>query len=83
MPRANWSVLKKYELAIPDDFLGQQFSEAIDAMAWTAAELSGVSRVLSRVNDLLLPKVLSGAIDITTLQLDDVFGWSAVGAGAN
>ena len=66
MPRANWSVLENYRVAIPEEKLLGQFSELFSNTL--AEQQSLVFRIqnLRKTRDLLLPRLLSGQLTITT-----------------
>jgi type I restriction enzyme S subunit len=76
MPRANWSVLADFPVAVPDDALARQFSDSVASTAWSASALAIQNRNLADARDLLLPKLVTGAIDVESLGVDDVFGWA-------
>jgi type I restriction enzyme S subunit len=64
MPRADWKVLREYPLAIPPSDLGQRFELAVWPMIELAAKLAAQNRNLRAQRDLLLPKLISGEIEV-------------------
>jgi type I restriction enzyme S subunit len=60
MPRANWHVLKEYQVAIPTGELADRFSSLVcDAVAQQQALVFQTNNLRS-TRDLLLPRLLSG-----------------------
>jgi type I restriction enzyme S subunit len=70
MPRANWQVLVKYPIAIPPEPLFSRFSEFIENTAGLIRNVIFRNRVLRRTRDLLLPKLISGEVDVSDLDID-------------
>lgn len=64
MPRANWNVLKQYPLPLPPDPLLRIFNAASAPAIDAALNLALRNRVLAATRDLLLPRLLSGAIEL-------------------
>jgi type I restriction enzyme, S subunit len=60
MPRANWDVLRKYEVAIPNGRLAERFSELFADTIAQQQSLVFQMQNLRRTRDLLLPRLLSG-----------------------
>ena len=70
MPRANWGVLTRYPLPLPPVRVLRQFSSfATDAVAMTQ-NLLFRNRNLRETRDLLLPKLVSGEVDVSALTID-------------
>ena len=67
MPRANWDILKKYPLALPPDPLLALFNETIRYFVTAIHNWIFRNRNLRRTRDLLLPKLISGEIDVARL----------------
>lgn len=65
MPRANWSVLSEYRIAIPPTTLLQKFNPIISGVIEQVRILSLQTRNLKTQRDLLLPKLISGQIDLS------------------
>jgi type I restriction enzyme, S subunit len=70
MPRANWDVLVKYPILIPKEPLLQQFNEFVYCIVNQINNLVFKNRNLREMRDLLLPKLISGDIDVEKLNID-------------
>jgi type I restriction enzyme S subunit len=67
MPRANWDVLKKYQIVIPNSEVAGKFSALVtDILAQQQALIFQIQN-LRRTRDLLLPRLLSGQIDVEAI----------------
>jgi len=64
MPRANWDVLKEYKVALPTNDLLKKFDEILKPMISSIDNLSAKDRNLKKQRDLLLPRLISGKIDV-------------------
>ncbi len=64
MPRANWDVLKDYDVVIAPEALLCRFSLLVDTAIEEIGLLSAKIRNLGEQRDMLLPKLISGKIDI-------------------
>lgn len=64
MPRANWDVLKKYPVVIPKGEVAEKFSTLIADMIVQQQTLIFQIQNLRRTRDLLLPRLLSGQIEV-------------------
>lgn len=64
MPRANWSVLVEYRLAVPPPGLLDQFQGIVDDVVDQIYNLIFRSRNLRRTRDVLLPRLISGEIEV-------------------
>jgi len=67
MPRANWSVLKKHCIAIPTLAVASQFSAVVVPAIQQMQTLIFQIQNLRRTRDLLLPRLLSGQIDVEAI----------------
>ncbi len=67
MPRANWSVLKQLDVVIPTGEVAEQFSALIADIIGQQQNLVFQTQTLRRTRDLLLPRLLSGQIDVEAL----------------
>ncbi len=66
MPRANWGVLEEYGVVIPKGKVAAQFSALFaDTIAQQQALVFKIKN-LGRTRDLLLPRLLSGQINVTS-----------------
>ena len=70
MPRANWDVLVKYPVALPPEPLLAQFNELVVATVSLIQNMIFRNRNLRRTRDLLLPKLVSGKVDVSELDID-------------
>ena len=66
MPRANWDILVKYPLALPPESLLALFNETIRSFVTAIHNWIFRNRNLRRTRDLLLPKLISGEIDVSS-----------------
>lgn len=64
MPRANWSVLVEYRLAVPPPGLLDQFQGIVDDVVDQIYNLIFRSRNLRQTRDLLLPRLISGEVEV-------------------
>jgi len=64
MPRANWSVLQEHLIAIPTSTVASQFSAVVEPAIQQIQALIFQLQNLRRTRDLLLPRLLSGQIDV-------------------
>lgn len=69
MPRANWDVLKEYEVIIPRGKVASDFSALVAAVIAQQQALIFQIQNLRRTRDLLLPRLLSGQIDVAALGI--------------
>jgi type I restriction enzyme S subunit len=70
MPRANWDVLVKYPVLLPPQPLLEQFNRTIHDFVEMIQNLVFSIRNLRRTRDLLLPRLVSGEVDVEGLELD-------------
>ena len=70
MPRANWDILTKYPLPLPTDDLPCEFNEVVNDIVSTLKTLMRKNRNLRTTRDLLLPKLISGKLDVEDLDID-------------
>ena len=64
MPRANWSVLEKYQVVIPGGAISERFAVLFgDVIAQQKALISKIE-ILRRTRNLLLPRLLSGQLEL-------------------
>jgi type I restriction enzyme, S subunit len=67
MPRADWKVLKEFGLAVPPLSLARRFTEFARESLGAARVLMLEARELGAMRDLLLPRLVSGQIDVAVL----------------
>ena len=70
MPRADWKVLVKYPVIIPPDQITQRFSSFVRDIVKQIQNLIFQNRNLRQTRDLLLPKLISGELDVSELDID-------------
>jgi type I restriction enzyme, S subunit len=70
MPRANWDVLTKYPLPLPPADLLGRFNEVVRDIVSTLKTLMLKNNNLRTTRDLLLPKLISGKLDVEELDID-------------
>ena len=68
MPRANWEVLKKHLVAIPTGQVAERFTAVIADVIAQQQTLIFQIQNLRRTRDLLLPRLLSGQIEVEELS---------------
>lgn len=68
MPRANWSVLKERPIAIPTLTVARQFSAMVEPAIRQMQTLIFQTVNLRSTRDLLLPRLLSGQINVKTSE---------------
>jgi len=69
MPRANWNVLVKYPIAIPPEPILRDFTRKISEHVKLTQALASKNSVLQQTRDLLLPKLISGEVDVAELDI--------------
>ena len=70
MPRANWDVLLKYCVAMPPRKLLEHFNSLITDIILQIQNMVFRSRNLRQNRDLLLPKLISGEVDVSELDIE-------------
>ena len=70
MPRANWKVLVEYPVVRPTPDLLSQFSRMFGDVIKQQQILVKRNAVLRQTRDLLLPKLISGELDVSELDID-------------
>lgn len=70
MPRANWSVLVEYPVAVPPQPLLQEFNQLVEDIVAQIHNMIFRNHNLRRTRDLLLPKLVSGEIDVEKVNID-------------
>lgn len=71
MPRANWKVLTEYPLPRPPTERLEQFNSFVEAIVDQTRTLMLQSANLRAQRDLLLPKLISGEIDVSEVPQPD------------
>ena len=70
MPRANWEVLAKYPLILPSLEILQKFNYLVQDLVAKIHNLIFRNANLRQTRDLLLPKLISGEIDVSELDIN-------------
>ena len=70
MPRSDWNVLVKYPILLPPDQITQRFSSFTCEVIDKIQNLIFQNKNLCQTRDLLLPKLISGEIDVFKLDID-------------
>ena len=70
MPRANSRMLLTYDIPHPTRDVERAFSEAVAPMDSLRKTLAAQSRKLREARDLLLPRLVSGELDVSELGLE-------------
>lgn len=70
MPRANWDVMTKYPLALPPSDLLTQFNQLMRSGYRLIRNLVFKNKTLRQTRDLLLPKLISGELDVSNLDIN-------------
>lgn len=70
MPRANWDVLIKYPVVVPPLPLLLCFNEFTQNVVEQIQNFVSRNRNLRQTRDLLLPKLISGEIDVKNLDIE-------------
>ena len=70
MPRADWKVLVKYPLVIPPESILSQFNEFVESVVAQIQNIIFRNHNLRHTRDLLLPRLISGEVDVSDLGID-------------
>ncbi|MDA8113851.1 MAG: restriction endonuclease subunit S [Acidithiobacillus sp.] len=62
MPRADWKQMQQYIVPLPSDGLSSMFNSVIEPIIQQLKTLSFANRKLSTARDLLLPRLMNGAV---------------------
>jgi len=68
MPRADWKVLQKYEIIVPPDDILERFNRSALPLFEGLKVLTKQAQNLREQRDLLLPKLVSGGIDVAAAE---------------
>lgn len=69
MPRANWDVLKKHPIVLPPEPLHSTFGALTQDIVQSIRNFLFRNRNLRATRDLLLPRLISGEIDVGDLHI--------------
>lgn len=70
MPRADWKVIGQWPVPVPPASLAARFTTMARDQLGMAERLMFENRSLEALRDLLLPKLMTGQIDVSRLDLD-------------
>jgi type I restriction enzyme S subunit len=70
MPNLNATILKSLPILVPPRCLQDSYAEAVNPMFEMIATLVGKNETLRATRDLLLPRLISGEIDVSFLRLE-------------
>lgn len=65
MPRTNWSDIARYEIALPPKERAKQFSGFMKSVVQLIQSNIMEARTLASIRDILLPKLMSGEIEVS------------------
>jgi type I restriction enzyme S subunit len=69
MPRADWKVLVKYPIVLPSQPMLSRYNELVENIVAQIQNMIFRNRNLRRTRDLLLPRLISGEVDVSDLDL--------------
>jgi type I restriction enzyme S subunit len=70
MPRADWDVLKQYPVVLPPSDVLARFNSFVKDIVDNIHNLIFRNRYLRQTRDLLLPKLISGELDVSELEIE-------------
>jgi type I restriction enzyme S subunit len=70
MPRANWGVLERYPIAVTTGEVADRFNALVVDTVALIHSLVATNRSLRSTRDLLLPRLISGEVDVSGLDID-------------
>lgn len=70
MPRADWNVLVKYPVVIPTTTVLERFDDLLQNVVKQIQNLIFRNKNLRQTRDLLLPKLISGEVDVEDLDVE-------------
>jgi len=69
MPRANWELMRAFPIAIPSASLLKRFNDVIGNLMDLICHLVLSTRTLRLTRDLLLPRLISGELDVSDIAI--------------
>jgi type I restriction enzyme S subunit len=69
MPRADWKVLKKWQVFMPDPPLIAELADVLNPILEQIQNIGLHNRSLRQARDMLLPKLMSGALDVSRIAV--------------
>ncbi len=70
MPRANWNVLKKYQVIVPQIELQAEYQKISQNALNTIGNILIQNQRLKESRDILLPRLMTGMIDVEKLDIE-------------
>ena len=70
MPRADWKVLVKYPVAVPPTSFLWHFNQLVQDVVAQIQNMIFRNKNLRRTRDLLLPRLISGEVDVSGLPIE-------------
>lgn len=64
MPRVSWNMMGKYQIALPPSEIAKRFSNKVQQWSEIIVHNTLESRKLAEIRDYLLPRLLSGEIEV-------------------
>ena len=68
MPRTSWKIMKEFEIALPPEKLASTYSSIVSPMHDLIAHYINTSRILAESRDYLLPKLMSGQVNVAEAE---------------
>jgi type I restriction enzyme S subunit len=68
MPRTSWEAMSRYPLALPDELIASCFNDIVQPMIETINSNVMESKTLTKTLELLLPRVVSGEVQISDVD---------------
>ncbi len=69
MPRANWDVLVRYPIVLPPSHILSRFDVVLQGIVLQIQNMIFRNRNLRQTRDLLLPRLISGEVDVERLDI--------------
>jgi len=70
MPRADWKVLVKYPIVLPPQPMLSRYNQSVEDIVAQIQNMIFRNRNLRRTRDLLLPRLISGEVDVSELKIN-------------
>ena len=74
MPRVSWKAMAAYKVVIPPDKFAEEFNMTANAFAQRILLNIEESRTLFELRNTLLPKLISGELDVSEIEVADLGG---------
>ena len=78
MPRANWNILSNYKIVVPSYQILDEFNRIIYEIVHSLHNLLFRNNNLRKTRDMLLPKLISGELDVSELEIASDFNDEAI-----